>query len=378
MILAWDLMEESCHAGIKMSSITDIRDLRTIHSELASLQELRKKGVSGLKDIFSENARLIISPSNQCYNNCLHCVADSNPKGEIMKFSDFEKIDSKFFELFKFADFGRRGNPIIYSSEGRDLADMISFIYGRGIKNFSIAAAIMKEDLPIADKLGKIASQNEINIETMITYHHYFQNLDRAGLAKDFNTSIKSFMRFSSSLLISLLGDGYLNGGEAMAEDVARTFAENREIIFQDITISSEEKRIMNYGSRTAELQIPPADARVYPLGRFREYLSQKKILNQYEKMFEKSLSDYVCPDLIRWPGIIIEPDGDLNLCASFEAIASKEAIVSNIFRKPFNEVEHDLMRFHEKEIKWFAENIDEIIECRTSTCKMKNCCYSK
>lgn len=104
--------------------------------------------------------------------------------------------------------------------------------------------------------------------------------------------------------------------------------------------------------------------------------MSDKGILEQYETQFEQSMSDYVCPDLIKWPGIIIEPDGSLNLCASFEAVTSNGAIVGNIFSKSYEEVKHELIQFHRKEMGWFTKNISGIMAGNVSTCKLKNCCY--
>ena len=116
-------------------------------------------------------------------------------------------------------------------------------------------------------------------------------------------------------------------------------------------------------------------DTRVYPLGRFRQYLKQLGVLQQYEEQFEQAMSDYVCPDLIKWPGIIIEPDGSLNLCASFEAITCAGAIATNIFTKPYAQVQEELMRFHYKEVRWFIDNLPDIIAGKVSTCKLKNKC---
>ena len=195
----------------------------------------------------------------------------------------------------------------------------------------------------------------------------------------DFNASLKNYMRFSNKILISLLGDQY--GEPTKAEQVKKTFKGNWDIIFHDISLKPAEdgkKYHAQYQDKQADILIPPIDTRVYPMGRFRQELSQKRILKQYEKQFEESLSDYACPDLIKWPGIIIEPDGGLNLCASFEAINCKDAIVSNIFAKPFSKVKKELMQFHQRELGWFIQNIDGIVAGRVSTCKIKNNCYQK
>lgn len=349
----------------------DNRDLKTIYDTILRAQDAYGKKVSGLEDIFSEDARLIITPNNNCQNKCYHCVADSNEKGKSMPFDKFTDIPYYFFKNFKIADFGRRGNPLIYSSQGRDLADMIFFLYSNEIKKFTIAAAIREKDFPVNKKLVDFVSKNKTNIETMITYHHYFKNLDEEKLAIDMNSSIKNYSAFSQKIVISLLGDE-ITGKDKEVND---SFSRNRDLIFKDIKLDNEDRRenIFKAEYKTKfEISIPKIDKRVYPLGRFRNYLKEKGILHHYERKFESFLGDYVCPDLIKWPGIIIETDGSLNLCASFEAIACKGAIASNIFENNFEKVKQDIINYYNNENRWFIENLQGIIEGKISTCRLK------
>ena len=215
----------------------------------------------------------------------------------------------------------------------------------------------------------------------MITYHHYFNNLDTTKLAQDFNTTLKNYSRFSKKIIISLLGDIYPQKNKTKAEEVNQTFQDNWDVIFKDLNLIStkrEGKYSIEHKDKKIELYIPRIDTHVYPLGRFREYLSQQGILEDYEKQFNQTLTDYVCPDLIKWPGIIIEPNGDLNFCASFEAINCNKGIISNIFTKSFSQVQKELKEFHERELNWFIDNLQDIIKGKVSTCKLKNNCYSK
>jgi len=356
-----------------MTSLTK-SELTTIYQTLVRYKETKE--VQELSDLFTENPRLIISPSNQCNKSCFHCVADSVPNEKVMPYSNFTNIDPKFIQIFSVADFGRRGNPLLYNSENHDLVDLMKFLNENGINEFTLALAIQDHLTPITRKLEDLASEG-INIETMITYHHYFSNLDPNKLAQEFNATLKNYFGFSKKILISLLGDQHAQQ-PTKAEEVQSTFQDHWEIIFDGIDIFSEDNETYHaeYENRQVELLIPSIDTRVYPLGRFRQYLLQQGTLEQYEEQFEQSMSDYVCPDLIKWPGIIIEPNGDLNLCASFEAITCKRAIISNILTKTFSEVKEELKQFHQREMDWFIENIDEIVAGNTSTCKLKNNCY--
>jgi hypothetical protein len=351
--------------------------LRTVY-ETVNRASSQDNKVTKLSYLFSENARLIISPTNKCNNGCLHCVADSKPNGKTMSYEKFISINHEFFSAFKAADFGRRGNPLLYKSGNHDLADLVGFLYNQGLRNFTLALAIQDHRLPVIDKLEELTSKPNLTIDTMITYHHYLASQDASKLAQDFNTSLKYFIGFSNKIIISLLGHKYSGDKPAKAEEVMRAFDNNNSLIFSGIKLekNNDSSYTAEYNQRKAIIRIPDIDTRVYPLGRFREYLDNRGILSQYEKEFNESLTDYVCPDLVKWPGIILEPDGSLNLCASFEAITCDKAIVTNIFSKTFEQVKEELLNFHKKETDWFIKNIDGIIQGKVSTCKLKNNCY--
>jgi len=349
--------------------------LKTIYSTLLRAQESIKNPPKSLKDIFTESPRLIITPSNQCDKSCLHCVASSSPQGEIMPYSSFSKISPDFFKIFKVADFGRRGNPLLYSSEGKDLVDMLDFLKLQGINYFTLALALQPDYNREISRLEDFSKSAEI--ETMITYHHYFEPLNPLKLAEDFNLTLKNYSRFSRKILISLLGDRFSQENPTKAEEVQKTFQDNWEIIFKDFCLTKQEKTYeANYKGKEIQIKIPSVDTRVYPLGRFRSYLEKKGILKEYEEKFSASMSDYACPDLIKWPGIIIEPDGSLNLCASFEAICCRNAISSNIFSSSYQEVEKELMSLHQREFDWFVKNIKGIISGNVSMCRIENNLY--
>ena len=160
-----------------MTSLTK-HGLKTIYDTILRVEQVKAGGVKSLGDLFAENPRLIISPSNYCNSSCLHCVADSVPTGEMMPYKKFAWIDPSFIKIFSFADFGRRGNPLLYNSEGHDLADLMTFLNDHGINSFTIAASIQKNYAPIIGRLEDFASKRKADIETMVTYHHYLKDLD--------------------------------------------------------------------------------------------------------------------------------------------------------------------------------------------------------
>ena len=70
---------------------------RTIYKAVKNIEQA--KNAKELPDLFAENPRLIISPNNKCFCSCLHCVADSNPNGITIPYSEFVKIDKRFIKI---------------------------------------------------------------------------------------------------------------------------------------------------------------------------------------------------------------------------------------------------------------------------------------
>jgi hypothetical protein len=360
-----------------MSPYLDPGGLNVVYETILRCQQARKEGVYELKDIFSPEPRLVVTPNDNCSGGCLHCIADSKSIGTTIDYEAFTEINPKFFEIFSVADFGRRGNPLEYKSKGNDLADMIQFLYDKGIPKFTIAVAIQKDEAPIIERLENLAD-NGIPIDTLLTYHHYHANLDKERLANEINLSIKNFSKFSKKITVALLGDDYNHGGFIMAKDVKETFERNNPVIYEGIEISPSEDEYheAECDGKYFQIRVTPVNTMVYPWGRFKDYLSRKGIIKDYEKFFYDKISDYVCPDLIKWPGIIIEPDGSLNMCGSFEAITCDKSRFSNILSNSFETLEEELLQFHEKELDWFVKNLDQIIQGSVSCCKIKNNCY--
>lgn len=347
------------------------RDIHALNKTLERSEKVFNEKTE-LKYLLDLNPRLIISPSNQCNSSCLHCASDSMPNGEFMPYSAFENIDQSFFNLFSTADFGRRGDPVTYKSQGHDLADLIEILIKNGIKYFTIAAGIHPEHLPVTDKLVELNSK--VKIGTMITYHHYFEKFEPKRFAQNFNLCLKNYFPFSNEIDISILGDGFSYNKPTMGEKVKKTFHNNWEIIFSGIEMEKIDSHSYKaeYNNKTIKLVVRPLKEKVYPMGRFRDYLVEKNLLKEYEKNFEALNTYNICPDLLKWPAILLEYNGNLNLCGSFESLHCDNAVVSNIFTKSFQQVEKDLLNFHRKEHEWFLTSFSDIIKGKKVVCKMK------
>lgn len=260
---------------------------RGIVTLLNTIQRVKKnKEVSNFNDLFTNSARLIISPNNICKGGCQHCIADSKKNGEVMNFENFVEIDPKFFEPFSIVDFGRKGDPINYYSQGKDIADFISFLYEQGIEEYTMAVAIQNREIQAAEKLEKL-SQEGIKIETMFTYHHYFENLGR--LTRDLNLSIREVLPFSNRIIISLLGDDFPINGKTKSEEMKVGFNQYLEFILSNMSYKQIDENNYNVSVLGREVNIhvtSKVDKMVYPIGRFRKYLEERKILQKYERFF--------------------------------------------------------------------------------------------
>ena len=281
-----------------MSNPTN-RDLKVIYDTICRAQQVRKESPSELKDLFTPDSHLIITPSNFCCCDCLHCVADSTPHGGMMSYSYFAAIDPRFIQIFSSADFGRRGNPLLYHSHGHDLVDILQSLNEKGIKKFTLALTLQTSPLHVLERLENFVQSQPVTIETMVTYHHYFKDLDPLQLAHNFNATLKNYLPFSQKILISLLGDKYSQQQPTKAEEVEQAFKENFEIILADLQpakVDSKNYSVRHQG-KEAKLYIPSIDTRVYPFGRFKNYLDQRGILAEYTQKLEQSLGNYACPD---------------------------------------------------------------------------------
>lgn len=337
--------------------------------------EKSQKEVKDIRDVFSENPTLIITQSNMCDKGCTHCIANSTTNGEMMDYDKITSIDEDFYKIFKGVIFGRRGDPMLYNSREKDLADLIDFFTDYGIKQYSIAAGpFLNTPHKITEKLSKLRRERRLDISSMLTFHLYYPFED---LVKVFKKSIDECLQFSYHLKITILGDNFFE--ETSLEKATKVFAENLDYLLDGIRIIEREDTGgfgIGHKNGYAALHIRFAQ-NVYPLGRFEQLLNQKGVLEEYTKSFySKIRKPVVCPDLLELSGLIIEPNGDINLCGAFEAVQSRATVIGNIFDEGYPAIEQKLIQFHEKEREWFLKNLERISSGEVHACKLENNMY--
>jgi hypothetical protein len=346
--------------------------------EVDSLIAKFEREVNSLEELFDERPRISISLSNFCDKGCSHCIADSNLNGGMMSFEDFSKVPERFFRIFSYADYGRTGDPMLYESCGKDLADVISFLANYELRNHTIASGIFvyKEMNELIEKIKRVKDQSDLSIESLLTFHLYYPSLDHETLAKAFNKSIRKMARFSDRIILAVIGDTYFT--ETSLSSALNVFSENLGAIFEGLDLverKAENTYLLRSNGRDTEIEIRTNPA-IYPYGRFEKYLKGKGVYEDYLDNFPFFSKPLICPDTGRLPGIIIEYDGGINVCGSFEAVATKETVVGNLFGKTYDELEKLLLDFYRKEKDWVIENFDDILLGKKSTCKLCNRCY--
>jgi len=104
--------------------------------------------------------------------------------------------------------------------------------------------------------------------------------------------------------------------------------------------------------------------------------LKRRGVYEDYSSAFIFGKKPIVCPDTGRLPGILIEYDGGINVCGSFEAVATRETVIGNLFGKKYDELEELLLGFYGKERDWVMRNVDNLLLSKKSSCKICNKCY--
>ncbi len=359
-----------------------IYNLQFLTFQLSKALETDQKN---MKELFSENPRLVVSLDNYCNKGCLHCIADSSiQKSEKLDYEDITGLDKRYFDIFKIVDFGRTGDPMLWESNNHTIADVIEHFADKGMKEVTVASGLFKNNNQwyenVVNKLENIRSEHKnLEIGAMLTYHHYFPDMKDKQIAKLFNKSLSECSKFSDKVAISLLGDIIYENSHT--SNIKRTFLNNFDIIFDgfEIDIYEDNEIIAKKDSKETKISISNVSGAVYPFGRFEKTLKNDGLYEKYLKDFNILFFEpNLCPDVLEWPGMVVEPSGDINMCGAFEAIAKPHlTTISNIL-KPFEEVEDDLLKLHKKEKEWFLKNLPDIAFGKKSTCKIKNRCYSQ
>ena len=338
-----------------------------------------KRSPQKLREIFIDRPRLIFSLSNFCDKHCVHCIACSDIHGKMCDFEKLSKIPEEFFRIFEYVDFGRTGDPLLYKWRKKDLADVISLLFLKGgIRHFTIAAGLILSDksYDVIKRIKKVKEHYGLSLESMLTFHLYYP-FPISHVCKAFQRSLRYLSEISEEITIAIIGDHFFT--ETSFLTALKTFRQNLETIFgcfQGGEKLEDDTFLLRINGKETKIEIKLNDV-IYPLGRFKEYLQRKGRYEEYIKTF-KVRRHLVCPDIGRWPGIVLETNGDLNLCGHFEAINNDATRVTNIFTHSYEEIEEKLLDIYQLERRWFFAHLELLRQAKVSACKLENRCYRK
>ncbi len=359
-------------------------------SKAEHILELSQKEPKTIADIFNDDARLVISPSNRCNKGCAHCISDSTITGERMRYREFtdsmKNAGEDFLSIFKHADFGRRGDPMLYKDRGlphtrgeRDLSDLMGFLAEHDIKDQTIASGLAIQDRSKTIKnIADVKDEYDMHIESMITYHLYYP-FDRDMIAKSMNRTLKEMSKYSDKIIISTIGDFYFP--ETCLQNAELQFFKDYYEIFNGFEhYERTDEKQFEFSGNAGEINVEFRTSNgIYPLGRFKELLRSSGYLEYYTEIFkEHTNTPIICPDVLEWPGLIIEPDGKVNTCGAYEGITCNHAVISNIFKESYEEFQGDMFMAYEIERQWILNNIDNLLQGKASTCKLLNQGYKQ
>ena len=161
---------------------------------------------------------------------------------------------------------------MLCKSNEKNISNIINFLADKGTEEANIATGLFKGKEEwyenITNNLQDVNNNHDnLQIGSMLTYHHYFPNQTEEQLAKTFNKSIKGCSKFSDEIVISVLGDNFYE--KSLAENVENTFIKNSEKIFKGFEIiKNEEHIVLKRNGKETKISIPPPSNTVYPLGR--------------------------------------------------------------------------------------------------------------
>ena len=333
----------------------------------------------------SWNPQLILTLSNQCDKGCTHCAPDSKINGEVMPYEKIVKLDPRYFGIFNKVAIGRKGEPMIYNSSEHDLGDVVEYLAEQEVREITFSLGVFKKQNPKYDEVSEKLSNTRkrfpnLSLGTRLSYHAYLlKDMSYSELEKyteAFRYTIDRCANFSDQIIISIQGDEMFP--LTHIRRVSALFDATKEKIFEGFEVSSTDGQTnITKNGKSTQLFVQPPTPIMYPKGRFARKLRNEGRYEEYEKLFasyEDSNYLKVCPILLNYQDIIVEPNGDTLVCISFLGIGKPP--VTNIFNHTYDEVMEHLNNRFELQKTWLLGHLPEVVHGKISTCEYKNNCY--
>lgn len=298
-----------------------------------------------------------LSVSNYCERNCIHCAANSSPKGRMVPYENLTGFSQRLIELIGSVNFGIEGEPFLYSYNGFDLGDIINHYIDEGINNFTISTGGFLNQPQAFLTIDKIRDVK--NLDIRITYSKYSFSEDNDEI---FVNTLNFLLKTKSGIIVQLLGDNCYK--ETNIDGVIKDFKE----IMQNEGFKEDGNNYFKNGKRF-KVNIMSA---VSDVGRFKNARKSLTLI-EGKKFSEPRINlSYLCEHFMNYSNLNISSKGTARFCETMYSY-NKPGIVQDIYAK---DGEKEFFRnWNEFNIlcrDYFINNVNDIMMGNKTTCLCK------
>jgi len=289
-----------------------------------------------------------------------------------MDFFKLTGIDQRFWSLFRHAAIGRKGEPFLYNSYGNDLSSVVDYLIVKGIPEISFYFGVFNEDNP--DYLIQTREMENLKLRNPfvrfisgLTYHPFSPDMD--CFEQGFRYAFDSCFRFSDEISIELLASNVEE--ETSMENLASRFETFRKALLMNYEVVEKEgNTIITKGLKRALLSYKQPNTSVYAMGEYKKTLLKKGLKEKYDEVMGEITYPPICASTLSHKYIVIEPDGGLKNCVSFEGMHTKSQF--NLFEEGYGNMVMWLgSRFHEQR-DTIKSRLEDLIHKRHNMCDCK------
>jgi len=364
--------------------IKKIELLTIINQTIGQLENPNKK----FAGLFSFSPALNVAAGERCSFGCGHCNESCTPEGIDMDYDKLSSLPFNFFLTFSSANFGVKGDPLSYSSHGKDIVDLISFLDEMAMSKITFSLPNHTTITPTIERLyDYVEKRGEPLYATQLSYHWYKDK--GLKVAEDLNKALHIFAPIFKRISIPIYADDY---NKKFATEIVKEFIRSSGTIFEGIDLPKETLELLNpecWDFRTSYqffridnfpvkindkellIRVPTVRTNLEPEGRFAKRLKKQGIYEDYVKKFQEPLKQHHhCRELIKWKELYLEPNGDVRICTHYPALFNDKSLVTNLFDRPYEQAVSDLLKRQEREVQWVVDHLDDLVAEKVSGCK--------
>ncbi len=366
-------MEEILHPPIRTPQ--DMRSFDELYVRIAVAINYNPK-LMGFSDYLREQGlSLGIGLSDICDKlsmpdlRCQHC-APGDGKNKMMDWDNLTSLSPEFFQLFKALNIGFEGEPFLYKSKGKDLADLVEFLSQNGVNDITFSFGIFNERNEayrrVAERLAAAKQRNpETTLTVRLTYLPFVNDME--GFEAGFKYAFDSCLKFADRVAIDALYDDV---EESTSLPVIGTrfddFMEHKVLNDYLGNVRDGKLHLVHQG-RDIEIEIN--DPRVpSAIGDYKKYLETRGLLERHLELKGPPAFTPHCDSVLIPDTLYLRSDGSVKTCASFRYMQNPSEL--NLFETGYEGLLYYLkLRFLSDRAR-FLENLPQIINGTYSMCR--------